>query len=84
MRAEASLDDHKTWVRGEAERVELFKNETPMALKNMATAGAQDRLWYAYTRGDTGVSHNSSTRNGKARLPAWLQPSEWRSSARSD
>ena len=50
---ELDLDDQKAWVQGVAERAEVFKNEIPMAMKNLATAKAWDRLRYACTRGGT-------------------------------
>ena len=36
-----------------AKRNELFKNEIPMVIRNLATAQARDQLRYAYTGGGT-------------------------------
>ena len=46
---ELDLDNEKAWVHGIAARAALFKEKLPIAMNNLATAQAKDRLRYAYT-----------------------------------
>ena len=45
------LHDEAAWVAGVTARVEAFKRDLPMAMRNPAVALARDRLRYAYNRG---------------------------------